>query len=218
MPLPDERKNTNVLSADRRFRYIVDHHVGSEVLMNRLLVLFSAMAVAVVGLADPAVADPAVLASERIPAGVVTDLSVAANTRMIQVRHSNKCLDVEQASTADRANVEQYTCRGTLNQLWDFIPVGMIYYEIRAAHSNKCLDVEGPSTADRANIHQFTCRGTTNQHFYLTSPAPGWYAIHARHSGKCVDVEGPSTANGANVHQFTCRNTTNQQWRWVFPT
>lgn len=68
------------------------------------------------------------------------------------------CLDIENGSLGDKANVQQYQCTGNDNQMW-YIYEGYTfgYSKIRNKKSGKCLDVEGASLADRANVQQFTC-------------------------------------------------------------
>ncbi|SNS25990.1 Ricin-type beta-trefoil lectin domain-like [Streptosporangium subroseum] len=36
----------------------------------------------------------------------------------LKARHSCKCLDIVNASTADGADIQQYTCGGGTNQQW----------------------------------------------------------------------------------------------------
>ncbi|MEV1241579.1 RICIN domain-containing protein [Nonomuraea sp. NPDC050022] len=131
-------------------------------------------------------------------------------------RHSGKCLDVAGVSTADGANVHQWTCiNGQANQEWNFVATSDGYYTLRATHSGKCLDVSGASTADGANVHQWTCLNQQrNQEWRLVQKDNGYFSLVARHSGKCLDVAGVSTAEGANVHQWTCLiGQRNQEWR-----
>jgi hypothetical protein len=71
------------------------------------------------------------------------------------------------ASTADGANVIQFTCGGGTNQQWQWIATGS-YFQLRARHSGKCLDVSGSSTADGADIQQWACAGGTNQQWSRT--------------------------------------------------
>jgi hypothetical protein len=79
-------------------------------------------------------------------------------------QHSGKCLDVNNASTANNAPVIQYACGTGTNQQWQLRPVsGTGYVEIVARHSGKCLDVSGQSTANSARIQQYDCWGGANQ-------------------------------------------------------
>lgn len=81
--------------------------------------------------------------------------------------NSSKCLAVAGASTADGANVQQYTCHRQANQRW-FIRYDQhrgdrATYRLVNVHSGKCLEVAGSSTRDGANVQQSTCQGGYNQ-------------------------------------------------------
>ncbi|MCC8246639.1 RICIN domain-containing protein [Saccharothrix luteola] len=77
------------------------------------------------------------------------------------------CLDVASASTADGANVVQYTCGSGTNQQWQWGATGS-YFQVRARHSGKCLDVVNADTADGADIQQYTCGSSTNRQWTRT--------------------------------------------------
>ncbi|MFD0441476.1 RICIN domain-containing protein [Streptomyces indonesiensis] len=83
----------------------------------------------------------------------------------IRAQHSNKCLDVKDASVAHGADVIQGDCWGGANQHWRLVNLGTGYYEIRAQHSNKCLDVKDASVAHGADVIQGDCWGGANQHW-----------------------------------------------------
>lgn len=77
---------------------------------------------------------------------------------------SDKCLDIEGVSQANRARAEQYTCHGGDNQL--FLEV---FYgggpSLVARHSGKCLDIEGDYITNGAKLWQYTCDYDLNQQF-----------------------------------------------------
>lgn len=81
--------------------------------------------------------------------------------------NSGKCLDVVGASTADGANVQQYTCHRQANQRWiiryDQHRGDRATYRFVNVRSGKCLEVASSSTADGANVQQSTCYGAYNQ-------------------------------------------------------
>ncbi|HEU4327307.1 MAG TPA: RICIN domain-containing protein [Roseiflexaceae bacterium] len=130
----------------------------------------------------------------------------------ITSRSSSKVVDVSSSSTADGANVLQWTWNGGGNQQWRFNDAGSGYFTIANRNSGKCLDVEARSTADGARIIQWTCGTGTNQQFRLVDVGGGYVQLVARHSGKCLDVEGRSTADGARIIQWACGTGTNQHW------
>ncbi len=129
----------------------------------------------------------------------------------LTARHSGKVMDVVGASTANNAEVKQYSWNGGANQKWRFEDVGGGYYRLVSQNSGKCLDVASASTADGANIIQYTCSSGTNQQWQWVS-IDGYHQLRARHSGKCLDVSGVSTADGADIIQYTCGSGHNQQW------
>ncbi|MCC3764492.1 RICIN domain-containing protein [Glycomyces sp. TRM65418] len=127
-------------------------------------------------------------------------------------RHSGKCLDVIGASTADGAEVAQYTCSGGANQQWRLQDAGGGYVRLVAGHSGKCLDVEGASTANGARILQWSCNSGANQQWQVQDAGGGYSRLIARHSGKCIDIAGSSTADGVRLTQWDCGSGQNQQW------
>jgi endoglucanase len=126
-------------------------------------------------------------------------------------RNSGKVMDVIGQSTADSAEIKQWTWNGGSNQKWAFQDAGGGFFRIVNQHSGKCVDVASASTADGANIIQFTCNGGTNQQWQMQA-AGSFFALVARHSGKCLDVVGSGTADGTDIQQFTCNGGANQQW------
>ncbi|MGC0318422.1 RICIN domain-containing protein [Kitasatospora acidiphila] len=131
--------------------------------------------------------------------------------------NSGKCLDVTGASTADGAQVLQWTCgSGKANQQWLLQPVaGSSAVQVVSVNSGKCLDVTGASIDDGAQVVQWTCgSGKANQQ-WLLQPVAGSSAVQvvSVNSGKCLDVTGASIDDGALAVQWTCGSgKTNQQW------
>ncbi len=124
---------------------------------------------------------------------------------------SGKCVDVVSASTANAADVIQYTCGSGTNQQFELRDLGNGHYNLVAQHSGKCLDVNGASTANGAAIIQYTCGSGTNQQWELRA-AGSRYELVARHSGKCLDLPSGSTANGTRLQQYDCWGAANQRW------
>src|SRR4051812_17105621 len=62
-----------------------------------------------------------------------------------------KCLDVDQAASADGTNVQQWTCNGTAAQSWRVEDQAGGAARLVNPSSNKCLDVSGAGTADGTN-------------------------------------------------------------------
>ncbi|MFI2431731.1 RICIN domain-containing protein [Streptomyces sp. NPDC018693] len=164
----------------------------------------------------------ALIAAPAANANSATTATASARapfTTKLMVNHSGKCLDVKDASTADLASVQQWTCYNAPgNQTFIFTAVGDSlndgYYTIRASHSGKCLDVTQGSQANGARVYQWHCNGQPNQEWKLVQRPNGYFSLVARHSGKCMEVAGGSLANGAVVVQQTCASDRPwQEWK-----
>lgn len=146
-----------------------------------------------------------------IDAAAGTVSGVAATQYRVTNRNSGKVMDVINQSTANNAEIKQWTWNGGANQKWQFQDVGGGYFRIVSQHSGKCLDVASASTADGANIIQYTC-GTGSNQQWRWQAIDSYYQLVARHSGKCLDVVNFGTGDGADIQQYTCGGGSNQQW------
>jgi hypothetical protein len=131
----------------------------------------------------------------------------------VTARHSGKLLDVFNASTADGANVVQWTANGQTNQQWRFDDLGGGYFRVVSVNSGKCLDVNGSGTADGVRVVQWACHAGTNQQWRIQDLGTGYVQLIARHSGKCLDIQSAATTDGAQAIQWTCGAAANQQWQ-----
>ncbi|MEV4313715.1 RICIN domain-containing protein [Actinocrispum sp. NPDC049592] len=133
-----------------------------------------------------------------------------ATVSTLTARHSGKLLDVYNLSTADGADVVQWTGNGQNNQRWEFRDAGGGYSTVVNVNSGKCLDVYGESTADGARITQWTCHGGTNQQWRIQDVGSGYLELIARHSNKCLAIKDAATTDGALAVQMPCGS---QQWQ-----
>lgn len=146
---------------------------------------------------------------------------------MIVSCFSGKCLDVENGSVNDQANVQQYTNHGGDNQRWLLkpiwplvdiaIPVAYAFHPvfmILNGHSGKCLDVENASLQDQANVQQYEPHYGLNQQWIMVPRgSAGEFVLVCRKSRKVLDVKGLSRADNANIHQYAYNDGLNQRWR-----
>ena len=116
---------------------------------------------------------------------------------------ADKCLDVNNAGTADGTKVQLYTCNGSNAQRWTVTPNSTI----RAL--GKCLDVSGGGSANGTKVQLWTCNGTGAQNW--SAQANG--TVRNPQSGKCLDVSQNSSADGQQIHIWDCHTGANQQWR-----
>jgi Ricin-type beta-trefoil lectin domain len=129
-------------------------------------------------------------------------------------RASGKGLDVQERSTRDAANVQQWDFGGSPNQSWDVIDQGNGVFSIISQGSGKALDIANHDAADGANAQQFRFHNGDNQLWRLQRVGGGFYQIISVSSGKCLDVNAANlTDNGANVQQWSCSGQPNQQWK-----
>lgn len=122
-------------------------------------------------------------------------------------------LDVEDASSADQANVQVYSVNGSAAQCWKVEHVSGEWYRIINDGSGKALDVAGGSTKARANVQQYTYSGSTAQ-LWRPELASG-SGISFVNKGSKLVLEAASSSNGANVRQNKASGSSNQAWRLV---
>jgi non-reducing end alpha-L-arabinofuranosidase len=134
---------------------------------------------------------------------------------LVNRNSSGKALDVNGASTADGADLIQWTRTDATNQQFQFVDSGDGYYRLKARHSGKVIDVSSWSTADGAAIHQWTDYNGANQQFRLADSDSGYVRLINRNSNKALEVQGASTADGANIVQYDDWGGNNQQWQLV---
>jgi GH43 family beta-xylosidase/putative hemolysin len=129
-------------------------------------------------------------------------------------RNSGKCLDVSGASTADGADVAQWTCTGGANQRWRIEDLGNDTNRVVSVGSGKVLDVSNCGGADGANIQQWSWLNNNCQKFRLViSGAGGWVRLENVSSGKVADVANCGTADGSDVRQWAWLSNNCQQWQ-----
>jgi hypothetical protein len=143
-----------------------------------------------------------------------------AGTYTIKSVYDSKCVDIDAASTADSAQVQQYTCNGTGAQSFAVIDEGSGWYKILNINSGKAIDITAASTANGANVQQYTDNGTGAQRFSIVPTDlddPTAFSIMNQTSGKCLDIRDWSTADRGTLQQWDCSGGMNQSWRFYAP-
>jgi hypothetical protein len=133
------------------------------------------------------------------------------NVRFVD-RNAAKCLDISSAGTSDGTKIQQWTCNGTVAQLFQLKSIAGGAFNLVNPHSARCVDVSGSGTADGTKIQLWDCNNTGAQSFRLTATDSGYETIVNTNSGKCLDVNGAGTADGTPVYLHTCNGDANQQW------
>jgi chitinase len=147
----------------------------------------------------------------------VVNGSFPAGTYTMHLAFTGKCVDINAASTADGAQVQQYACNGTGAQSFQVIDEGGGWYKILNTNSGKAIDVTAASTANGANIQQYTDNGTGAQRFSISvtdSSDPTAFSIMNMNSGKCLDDKDWSSADRGPFQQWSCTAGTNQSFRF----
>jgi hypothetical protein len=178
-----------------------------------------AQPVASCGTQPPPPADMAVgpdLATTTPPPADMTvarDLALPPNADVHFVdRNAAKCLDISSAGTADGTKIQQWTCNGTVAQVFQLKSIAGGAFNLVNPNSGKCVDVSGSGTADGTKIQIWDCNNTGAQSFRLTATDGDYATIVNTHSGKCLDVNGVGSADGTPVYLHACDGGTNQQW------
>ncbi|MFE9681926.1 ricin-type beta-trefoil lectin domain protein [Streptomyces sp. NPDC006285] len=115
---------------------------------------------------------------------------------------NGKCLDVDNANTADGTKVQVWTCNSTPAQEWTLLGTGAV----RAL--GKCLDIDNSGSADGTKVQLYTCNGTAAQVWQPQSDG----TLRNPQSAKCLDVSGGAGNDGTPVHLWTCLNQQSQKW------
>ncbi len=126
--------------------------------------------------------------------------------------NSGEVLAVQNASTADSANVQQFGDNGTPDQLWRLVDAGGGWDKIVNVNSGKLLAVQNASTTLSAQIQQYSDTGSADHLWRLVDAGGGQYKILNKNSGLLLGVSGMSTADGANVVQYSDNGTSDHLW------
>ena len=129
-------------------------------------------------------------------------------------RHSSKVLGVTSDSTANGANVCQWTDNGKASQQWKISNEGN-GYKIINVNANKALDVDNSSLKDGGNVLLWSENGDANQRWNIEEVGDGYVTISNVNSGKLLDVDNGSMSDGGNVLQWANNGDANQQWKLV---
>lgn len=138
---------------------------------------------------------------------------VSGQVYRLVARNSGKVLDVSECSTADGANVQQWSWLGGNCQRWKVEATDNGFYRLISQQSGQALDVNECAASDGANVQQWPWSGADCQQWKIEPTDNGYHRLVARHSGKVLDVSGCSASDGASVHQWTWYGGDCQQWK-----
>lgn len=127
-------------------------------------------------------------------------------------------LDVYNASTEARANLQLWRYNGSKAQRFEFMRNGDGTYTIKNVNSGKVIEAADASIASGSNIFQYDyhSNGHPNQRWYLEATSNGTYALRNKNSNLYLDVYNGVAGDGTNIQQ--CRgNGTNAQQFYIEP-
>ncbi|MBN1281179.1 MAG: RICIN domain-containing protein [Candidatus Thermoplasmatota archaeon] len=126
-------------------------------------------------------------------------------------QHSNKCLEVSNASLEENTTIVQHTYTQGSHQEWRILSAGFGYYQIVAKHSGKCLTVYNDSNST-ISIVQADYNGDDSQLWRLEVKDTTLYYLLAKKYGQYLCVENASMGNGAAVTLENFTGALSQQW------
>jgi len=171
--------------------------------------MIGALIAAVVGLTTLGFSTPASAATAPVGTGAAQE---------IRNQHSSMCLDDYEFNTQPGAEVRQWSCGESTNQLWQVTDLGTGYAEIKNKHSNLCLDNFNFGTAPGSEVRQWSCNGSTAQQWRITAVGGGYAEIANRHSNLCLDDKDFAQLDGSVVQQWTCTGAKVQRWALTDPS
>ena len=144
--------------------------------------------------------------------GAAVVSSIVEGDYVIRSVATNKCIDIDSASTADGAKVQEWDCNGSNAQKFHISPTDSGFWKIINVNSQKGLDITDVSTAQNALVHQWSYVGGANQQFQFIARGNNQFSFHPRHTGMAVDLSYGNAANGTILVQYPYGGTTNQVW------
>ncbi|MGF1426309.1 ricin-type beta-trefoil lectin domain protein [Kitasatospora sp. LaBMicrA B282] len=111
-----------------------------------------------------------------------------------------KCMDDNNAATADGTKVQVWDCNGSQAQKWSLGADGAVHI------LGKCLDGSAGTAGTKLQI--WDCNSTSPQHF---SPGPNGSLVF-NGTNLCVDLPNGDTTDGNQLQLYGCNATGSQNW------
>ncbi|WP_431878308.1 glycoside hydrolase family 27 protein [Micromonospora marina] len=137
----------------------------------------------------------------RVSGGGTTTPPPVPATFRLRSESSGRCLDVDNAGTANGTGTLVWDCHNNANQR--FTASGQTLQVL-----GKCLDVPTNATAG-TRVQIWDCNGGTNQQWTINGNGT---VSNGRFPSLCLDVDNAGTANGTRVIVWTCHGNANQRW------
>ncbi|MFJ5544187.1 glycoside hydrolase family 27 protein [Micromonospora chalcea] len=137
----------------------------------------------------------------RVSGGDTTTPPPVPTTFRLRSESSGRCLDVDNAGTANGTGTLIWDCHNNANQ--QFTANGQALQVL-----GKCLDVPTNAAAG-TRVQIWDCNGGTNQQWTINGNGT---VSNVRFPSLCLDVDNAGTANGTRVILWTCHGNANQRW------
>ncbi len=125
----------------------------------------------------------------------------------------NMCLDINQCSKNDKANLQLWQKNGTDAQKFKVQYNSHGYYTIKAMCSGKFIDVANSDKQDGTNIWQYSGNGTDAQKWLIIPDGEGYYCLVSKCNNLCMDDSSVKAKNGANIHCWYMHGGDNQRFK-----
>lgn len=143
-------------------------------------------------------------------------------TYVIIATHSQKAVEVANASDANTENVRQYARNDSDAQLWTFVQMSDGYWQVFSSLTGRCLEIANNRLVDGNNVRQYSDNNSdaqrwtiqdTGETFTYQNTSYNVYRFSAKSNSNFVmDVNGISTSDGANIMIHTWNGGSNQKW------
>lgn len=126
-----------------------------------------------------------------------------------------KCLDVDNASLNDGANVFIFSSVTDDKQVFNVRYLGNGFYRIKHRLSGKYLDVAGNDRHMGTNVQQWGQTDAEAQEWSVTGVGNGFYTIQSKRNSYFLDVEDGNPADRTNVRVWEGNGSSAQKWCFV---
>lgn len=123
--------------------------------------------------------------------------------------------DIDDASSANGANLQLYRDNGTNAQKFQFTYNPDGYYTIKNVNSGKVIDCANAASANGTNIWQYASNNSNAQRWKLKSAGNGYFTFMCKCNGKMADVSGGVAANRTNIQIYQSNGSAAQKFKLV---
>ncbi|MET9606736.1 RICIN domain-containing protein [Streptomyces sp. NPDC006512] len=124
---------------------------------------------------------------------------------------SGKCLDVRGGNTGNGTVVQQFSCKGATNQLFEERVTPQVTLNLISLDSHRCVDVRDATGAD-GTVQIWDCHAGFNQQWLPLAFPNGTIQFQNAATGLCLQDVGQPSGSRREVRQMPCANVSTQAW------